>query len=80
MSGIVAAGLWAVHDREDAAGAQEFVDGVSKTAYPENASQIEIDGATAYFGTNGQRYATVVYIERPLRVRSHPDRSGYAAR
>ncbi len=52
-----------MHDREDAAGAQSFVDGVSKTAYPENSTEVEIDGATAYFGTNGQRYATIVYTD-----------------
>lgn len=53
--------LYSVHDRETATDAQAFVNNVTKTAFPENASTVQINGVDAYFGTDGARFATVSY-------------------
>ncbi len=53
--------LWTVHDRGSVKGAEEFIDSVSKDLYPKDSSRPVVDGAQAYFGTDGTRFATVVY-------------------
>ncbi len=53
--------LWTVHDRGSIKGADEFIDSVSKDLYPKDSSRVVVDGAQAYFGTDGIRFATVVY-------------------
>ena len=53
---------WSVHYRKTDRAAKSFVDKVSKSLYPKNAKTLQIDGSTAYFGTDGTRFATVVYV------------------
>ena len=52
--------LWAVHDRESEAAAQEFVDS-RKNLYPTDPASVSIRGVTGYFGTDGTRFATVAF-------------------
>jgi hypothetical protein len=54
--------IWAVHDRGTSAAAAKFVTKVSKSAYAKNGQTASIDGASAYLGTDGSRYATAVYV------------------
>ncbi len=53
--------LWAVHDRGTSAKAKAFISGTSKDLYGKDSGTASIDGATAYLGTDGSRYATAVY-------------------
>lgn len=53
---------WTVHDRGTSAKASEFVASVSKSLYSLDASNLQIDGAPAYFGTDGTRFASIVYV------------------
>jgi hypothetical protein len=59
---IASRSLWTVHDRETPAGAAKFLTAVSKSLYAEDAATATIDGAKAYFGTDGTRFATMVYV------------------
>jgi hypothetical protein len=54
--------IWAVHDRGSAASAAKFISTVSKRVYAKDSRTASIDGATAYLGTDGARYATAVYV------------------
>ena len=54
--------IWAVHDRGSAAIASRFISAVSKRAYPKNAKTAVVDGASAYLGTDGRRFATAAYV------------------
>ncbi len=54
--------LWTVHDRGSAKAAEAFVSSVSKHLYPKDAAEPVVDGAKAYFGTDGTRFATLVYV------------------
>jgi hypothetical protein len=60
-STVVRRALFSVHDRETPADAQAFVNNVTKTAFPENAAQVQVNGVDAYFGTDGARFATISY-------------------
>ncbi len=54
--------LWAVHYRKSNKDALTFVNKVSKSLYAKNPKTLKVDGSTAYFGTDGTRFATVVYV------------------
>jgi hypothetical protein len=54
--------LWTVHDRKNQAGAGKFITSVSKELYGKDGQDVVIDGTKAYFGTDGTRFATVVYV------------------
>lgn len=54
--------IWTVHETDSKAEAQQFITSVSKTLYANDASALTIDGAKAYFGTDGTRFATVAYV------------------
>ncbi len=54
--------LWAVHDRGSTSEAPKFITNVSKRAYAKNGTTASIDGASAYLGTDGVRYATAAYV------------------
>jgi hypothetical protein len=54
--------IWAVHDRGSVSAAAKFITAVSKRAYAKDAQSASIDGASAYLGTDGTRYATAVYV------------------
>jgi hypothetical protein len=54
--------LWTVHDRGTASGANAFLASVSKKLYSKDAAQVRVSDVTAYFGTDGQRFATVAYV------------------
>ncbi len=51
-----------MHYRASKADAQAFVEQTSKSLYPKNGKTVSIDGASAYFGTDGTRFATIVYV------------------
>jgi hypothetical protein len=53
--------IWAVHDRGSASSAKSFVTKVSKTTYEVDAANVTIRGISAYYGTDGMRFATVVF-------------------
>lgn len=53
--------LWAVHDGKTAAGAAQFIASVSKPLYLRDGRNVTVDGAAGYFGTDGTRFASVVY-------------------
>jgi hypothetical protein len=54
--------LLTVHDRKTPKAAAAFVDSVSRSLYPEDSEHVVVDGAKGYFGTDGKRFATVVYV------------------
>lgn len=53
--------VWAVHDAGTRDGAAAFVSKTSEVLYSKDVSSAVIDGATAYVGTDGTRYASAVY-------------------
>jgi hypothetical protein len=53
--------IWAVHDRGSTSSAKQFVTSVSKKTYPVDSASPTVDGAKGYYGTDGTRFATVVY-------------------
>lgn len=53
--------LWAIHDAGKERSAKEFLNSTSRRLYGSDSGDVEIDGADAYFGTDGMRFATVVY-------------------
>lgn len=53
--------VWAVHDTGSRRGAQDFISDTSKKLYGSDARDVRIDEVDAYFGTDGTRFATVVY-------------------
>lgn len=57
----VARALWTVHDLSSPSKAGQFVNGVSKGLYSKDATSVKINGVTAYFGTDGARFATVSF-------------------
>lgn len=59
--GLVRVIVWTVHDRGSSPKAKAFIEKVSKGTYGKDASSTQVDGATAYFGTDGTRFATVAY-------------------
>lgn len=52
---------WSVHDRKTSSDAMAFVDTADKKLYPKNAAQVTVSGTSAYFGTDGTQFATIVY-------------------
>jgi hypothetical protein len=53
--------VWAVHDRGSESAAQKFVDGLSNGTYSKNKAPVNVKGVTATFGTDGTRFASVVF-------------------
>lgn len=53
--------LWAIHTVGSKSEAREFINRTSRQLYGSDAGDVQIDGADAYFGTDGMRFATVVY-------------------
>lgn len=53
--------LWAVHDMSTQKGAAGFITKTSSVSYGQDKSTVSIDGAVAFFGTDGTRFATVAY-------------------
>ncbi|MBU4557233.1 MAG: tetratricopeptide repeat protein [Actinobacteria bacterium] len=54
--------LWAVHDLQDPSGAPAFLDRTSKALYPKDSAQVTVGSTTAYFGTDGTRFASVSWV------------------
>jgi len=54
--------IWTVHQTGSKAEARAFVSDVSKNLYANDSAALNFDGVTAYFGTDGARFATVAYI------------------
>ncbi len=61
-SGTVIRALYSVHDAETEKAAQAYVTTVARTAFPQNGSDVTVDGAEGYFGTDGTRFASVSYV------------------
>lgn len=53
---------WAVHGFANPSAAKAFIDDTSKQFYGSGGESVKIDGASGYFGTDGTRYATAVYV------------------
>jgi hypothetical protein len=53
--------VWAVHDRGSEAAAQQFVDGLGKGLYSQSPATVTVRGVTGNFGTDGTRFAAVVF-------------------
>jgi hypothetical protein len=53
--------VWSVHDSATTAKSEAFLNSVTKTLYPKDAASIKVNGVTAYFGTNGTRFASVAF-------------------
>lgn len=77
--------LYSVHDRGDSATAGRYVAETSKAVYSKNGENITVDGASAYFGTDGKTLATVAYargryvFEVVITVSSAPEELRYPA-
>jgi hypothetical protein len=54
--------LWTVHDTKTSAGAAAFVADVTESLYTQDASTVTIGGVQAYFGTDGTRFASIVFV------------------
>jgi hypothetical protein len=54
--------IWAVHDRGGAAEAKTFVNNVSRKTYGVDGADVKVSGMSAYYGTDGMRFATVVFV------------------
>jgi hypothetical protein len=61
-SGEISRALYAVHDRQSPEGALEFIEKTSKVAYPEAGAQVRVGSVDGYFGTDGNRLATVAFV------------------
>ena len=53
--------LWSVHDVKTVSAAHSFVTKTSSMLYGSDKASVTVHGITAYFGTDGTRFATVVY-------------------
>lgn len=54
---------WGVRDRQTESAAKSYITKTSRTLYSKNPDdKIQIDGASAYFGTDGTELATVAYV------------------
>ena len=53
--------IWTVRDRKTVRGAQAFVSKTTKVLYNKHRASPTVHGVTAYYGTDGQRIATVTY-------------------
>lgn len=60
-TGQVSAIQWAIHERSSASAAQSFIAKTSRVLYAFDVGSLSVDGATAYAGTDGTRYASIVY-------------------
>lgn len=54
--------VWSVHDAGSAKEADRFIERTSTTLYGSDRQRVTIDGASAYVGTDGMRYASAVYV------------------
>ncbi|MDZ4178620.1 MAG: hypothetical protein U1E29_05255 [Coriobacteriia bacterium] len=54
--------LWTVHDTKTTAGATAFIADVTGSLYTQDAATLTIGGAQAFFGTDGTRFASIVYV------------------
>jgi len=54
--------IWTLHQLGSKAEARAFVSDVSKNLYAKDQAALKFDGVTAYFGTDGARFATVAYV------------------
>lgn len=53
--------VWSINDAGSAKSADEFVTKTSRNLYGSDSADVTIDGVAGYFGTDGTRFATVVY-------------------
>lgn len=53
--------LYAVHDLKTADNAALYIEQTSRVLYADDGEDVEIDGASGYFGTNSATLATVAY-------------------
>lgn len=53
---------WVIHGFDDRDSAESFVNKTSRQFYSTHPADVRVDGADGYFGTDGTRYATAVYV------------------
>lgn len=59
--GTVSRALYSVHDRGSAEAATAFVDTTSMVVYESDGAQVRVGAVDGYFGTDGNRLATVAF-------------------
>ncbi len=60
--GVIKNISWSVHDRKTPAGAKSFVSKTSKVLFSRNAATVTLRGLSAYFGTDGTKFATISFV------------------
>lgn len=63
-SGSVTRILWTVHYFSSQGKAEDFLKNVTKTLYAQGSKSVSVNGTSAYFGTDGGRYASVAYQKK----------------
>jgi hypothetical protein len=53
--------VWSVHDCATPAKSASFLQSVTKSLYPKDAAAVPVNGVSAYFGTDGTRFASVAF-------------------
>jgi len=53
--------LWTVYDMGSEAAAKDFIAKNTKTTFAADGGSVSVDGVTGYYGTDGTRFAVVVY-------------------
>jgi tetratricopeptide (TPR) repeat protein len=59
--GEISRALYSVNDRGSAAAALEFLENTSKVAYSQDGASMDVGVVNGYFGTDGNRLATVAF-------------------
>jgi flagellar basal body-associated protein FliL len=62
--GSVTRALWTVHYFDSDDKAAEFVQNVTKSVYARDEKTVTVNGVSAFFGTDGTRFATVAYRKK----------------
>lgn len=53
--------LWTVYDMGGEAAAKGFIAKNSRSTFPVDSANVTVDGASGYYGTDGTRFAVIVY-------------------
>ena len=59
--GAIRLAVFSVNDRQTEAAAKQFIEDVSKRAYPQDGASVKVGNLDGYFGTNGAIAATVAF-------------------
>lgn len=61
LPGPASRALYAVHDRGSADGALKFIEDTSKVVYRSDGASVRVGAVDGYFGTDGNRLATIAF-------------------